>query len=121
MNILELHDITHGNLTCQNIMIGNDDLLKICDIGIMDFIERKDYFVRWTAPEVLLDSNKLVLVVSKFVFVVVVCLFNFCFCYCYWCWCCCCRCCCYCCCCCYCLLLLFIVRVLNLMFGVSEF
>ena len=60
MNSLELHDITHGNLSSQNVMVGDDDLLKICDLGLIDFVQKKDSFVRWTAPEVLRDSNKFV-------------------------------------------------------------
>ena len=60
MNCLELHDITHGNLCSQNVMIGEDDLLKICDASLVPFVGRESSAVRWTAPEVLRDYNKLV-------------------------------------------------------------
>ena len=58
MSSLELANITHGALSAHNVMIGNDDLVKVCDVGLKDIVSVKEKFVRWTAPEVLMDCHK---------------------------------------------------------------
>ena len=58
MYYLEQIDCVHGLLAAHNVMIGRDDMPKICDTGSREFVARKERFVRWTALEVFEDYKK---------------------------------------------------------------
>ena len=61
MEYLESKQLVHGGLAARNVMIGENNVVKICDFGLARVVADDDFYtkqgsecpVKWTAPEAI--------------------------------------------------------------------